>query len=352
MNGLTIVLGFLFLILPVLVGFFIYSRPKEPEEPEEPGEPSIKLLESSAILNPGGIQSVIEGYTIEYSSGTYTDDELSKFVNIKVKWNNLGGFSQTKRLKLTLMNGETAIEPSKEFIRSSSSSVDSEYFENFSTAPLEYIFVGEDVSAGNFIGTIKPVFEYSMEITGSDTFKPLLLNNDINVTTLKKDVQLTLEKGIADVRYFYPILTKEDDSFVLESIFREPVTLVSKAHTLSRIIFKPVNKDQVQIVNADTNDRYVATNRFSDSLGPYSFGLMGNFIRDWKNIDPELDIINFNIKIDPGESHRHVIIKSGDKVLIVKARPQPRQGDDAYLMDMDDITDSAIWESMRWAVYE
>ena len=330
MNGQTVILGFLFLILPVLVGVFIYLKSrKKLDEPVE--QPSIRLLDGSAILNPEENQGDIEGYTIEY----YTDEDLTDFVNIKVKWTNLGGFSQVKRLKLTLMNDGTVIQPSKVFSKSVSD--DSGYFGEFSTTPLEYTFVGKNVTVGTFIGTIKPKFEYSLTADGTDY--QTISTSDILLVINKKDVRLTIESGTPEVIYFYPFIN-QDNSTDLEPLFREPVTLTSQDQVLPNVVFKPVNRDEYNILS-DTGEIYLSTNEAHFSLGSGRFGTISSL---GLYAMTESYTTVFNIKHDdPGTSSDHVIIKSGNRVLVVN-------GGAIYLTDMNDITDDDVWESMKWKI--
>ena len=291
MNGQTVILGFLFLILPVLVGVFIYLKSrKKLDEPVE--EPSIRLLDGSAILNPEEKQGDIEGYTIEYSTGTtgYTDEELTEFVNVSVKWTNLGGFSRVQRIKLTLENGDTVIEPPKVFSKSSSG--DSDYFQDFTSVPLQYMFQGKNVTDGTFIGTIKPKFEYSLTADGDDY--QTISTTDISIVITKKDVRLTIESGTPEVKYFYPSM-RTDDTTTIESLFREPVTLTSGNKSYSNIIFKPHDKERVKIFDT-TNTQYFVTDYYENTYGT------NYFVRDNEFLSGSKKVEFFELKHVPGNS--------------------------------------------------
>ena len=303
MNGQTVILGFLFLILPVLVGVFIYLKSrKKLDEPVE--EPSIRLLDGSAILNPEEKQGDIEGYTIEYSTGTeYTDEELTEFVNVRVKWKNLGGFSRVQRIKLTLMNGETVIEPPKVFDKSLSD--DSDYFTDDPDISLEHTFQGRNVTGGTFIGTIKPKFEYTMTV-GSSVYKPLLLDNDINITVPKDSVTLSLGDGISEELTYTPIISTKADKIVevSESFDSDGYIFTNGQRTLN----KQFGDKKLYIITAGTADKNVVHLRTDNQwVAKESNG-------DLKLVDSASRAHKFKIYNDPSivSDYYYVIFKSAD----------------------------------------
>ena len=254
MDRRKIIFGILIMIILVFIGLYIYSRPKVPTVPTVP---SIKLFDGSAILNPGEERRDREGYMIEYAAGEFTDDDLTDFVNIKVKWTNLGGFSRVKRLKLTLMNDGTVIQPSKVFSKSVSD--DSEYFGDFSGTLLEYTFVGTDVTDGNFIGTIKPKFEYSLSSTG-DEYRPLSLTNDLTISINKDQVTLSLDDGISTTLTYTPIISTKAGKIpeISSSFDSDGYIFTNGTQTLN----KQFNDEKLYIISATVNksDIFLRTN--------------------------------------------------------------------------------------------
>ena len=150
------VLGLSFLLVIIIVGIAlaVYFGTKKSENGDKEQidlGPQIKVDSLSAKYNPAP-EEAVEGYTIEgyAAEGDINYTELSKSVDLSIRWFNQSGFQNINELVIKRYVGNS-VKASKTLKKSNSS--ESKYFESFSDM-LTYTFEGKDVNY-NVVGVNK-----------------------------------------------------------------------------------------------------------------------------------------------------------------------------------------------------
>ena len=170
--------------------------------------PQINLQPSEIIINPGGTvpPPLSEGYQIEYANPP-TDEELSKKFDIKVKWNNLGGFENVKKLKITRTATDNPSSPVWEKTLTKDSSTE-KYFRSFGSN-LELNFGGNDSDMpSGFNGVGKNVFTFQYTLGSDTTFKDLNTGTqELKKTIPRESIAVAVDSGIRVEMSFEPTVS-------------------------------------------------------------------------------------------------------------------------------------------------
>tara|TARA_B110000285_G_C15120871_1_gene617066 strand:+ start:144 stop:2018 length:1875 start_codon:yes stop_codon:yes gene_type:complete len=180
------------IVVLLIVLFFILKKPSV-----KPAiQPDIMWGESFYRVIPQE-ESTVENYQVEYAGGSYTNVELSKMVEVTIKWKNKYGFDNVSEVQLTRKVGD-ALKDTKIFKKTDADSPTS-IFTNFNTEFNEHVFKSD---GGDVIGT--NTFDMAYKI-GEGAFIPIVSTLGENVVDLeRKKIVLKIENKDATPVTFSP----------------------------------------------------------------------------------------------------------------------------------------------------